>query len=525
MDSLEEGEASCSSDAIVGSAEVEDTRAEVEDSQSEHDFVGSAEDAQAEVEDSRSEPEIRDELWERLFKADCHGLTWSLSTAEFRRCRGVCSRWRHLAQDTATPEELWHYDLGAARRGAAWKELLLGGITLQAKSPKESYYTLCQTSSQYDSVIRRDVNRTLPQEEHFKEKNGQGQTMLFRVLHAIAIRLWDIGYCQSLNFIVATLIGVFPDDEPAVFHCALALLLRHSLVDQYRPSFAKLGVTVWQFDKIVEAFLPKVHDVLQAHGVNAEYYAIQWFLTLFASDLPQPTVRRIWDRFLVAGWQVVVQVALALLYAVQDDLPQLDNCEALTFLRKLARANDYSAEDLLQKAASFRVSHRMLSALEAAYSWEGEVQLFVAKDLNSGQVHWTVQAVPVRTSSNARSEQGGDDDTPVTPMPRAFSRSSTGGSATPKSEGGAAGDVLPFLVHNLDTGETSVMERAWHRYQREHRTRAQAKAATVKVSPTPGMPKPAVGSPPPPPAQRQNESGSFWTQSMQRQASRRLNQA
>jgi hypothetical protein len=424
---------------------------------------------------------------------------------------------------------LWHHDLGAARRGAAWKELLLGGITLQAKTPKESYDTLRDTQSPFDSVIRRDINRTLPQEELFKEKNGQGQSMLFRLLRAIAIRLWDIGYCQSLNFIVATLIGVFPDDEAAVFHCALALLLRHSLVDQYRPSFAKLGVTIWQFDKIVEAFLPKVHDVLQTHGVNAEYYAIQWFLTLFASDLPQPIVRRIWDRFLVAGWQVVVQVSLALLYAVQDDLPELDNCEALSFLRKLARANDYTAEELLQRAATFRVSHRMLSALEAAYSWQGEVQLFVAKDLNSGQVHWSVQAVPVVPfKQDVPLSDYGDDDAPAMAMPRAFSRNITGGSSPAgayPADGALgekpAGHVEPFLVRNLDTGETTVMERAWHKFQREQRSRAQSEAVEIKVKPTPGMPK-AVAPPPPPP--RQDAGGSFWTQSVQRQASRRLNQ-
>jgi len=31
-----------------------------------------------------------------------------------------------------------------------------------------------------------------------------------------------------------------------------------------------------------------------------------------------------------------------------------------------------------------QVSHRMLSALEAAYGWRGESQLTVVKDLNSG---------------------------------------------------------------------------------------------------------------------------------------------
>ena len=58
--------------------------------------------------------------------------------------------------------------------------------------------------------------------------------------------------------------------------------------------------------------------------MSSEYYAIQWFLTLFASDLPQPIVRRIWDRFLVAGWRVMAQVGLVLLYRIQDALLEMD---------------------------------------------------------------------------------------------------------------------------------------------------------------------------------------------------------
>ncbi|CAE8591773.1 unnamed protein product, partial [Polarella glacialis] len=303
-----------------------------------------------------------------------------------RRCRLVCPVFRRLSSQAAQKdpyegsgslwreaglpggisqpvmEELWRADLGAAKRGDAWKELLLGGITLQqrAGTHQDFFEKLCNQPSQYDSAIRRDVNRTLPQEELFKERQGKGQLALFRLLRALAIRLWDIGYCQSLNFVVATLIGVFPDDETAVFNCALALLLRHSLVDLYRPKFPKLGVVVWQFDRIVEGFLPKVHAALVRHGVNSEYYAIQWFLTLFASDLQQDVVRRIWDRFLVAGWRVMVQVGLALLYSVQDALQTMDTCHALCFLKKFTRASHYNAEELLDKAATFKVLMKIL---------------------------------------------------------------------------------------------------------------------------------------------------------------------
>ena len=67
------------------------------------------------------------------------------------------------------------------------------------------------------------------------------------------------------------------------------------------------------------------------------------FLTLFASDLPQRTVHRFGpaaskqresctkDRFLVSGWQVIVQVGLALLKQVADAGPS-DSLQILTHL-------------------------------------------------------------------------------------------------------------------------------------------------------------------------------------------------
>jgi len=421
------------------------------------------------------------------------GVPPYLLDAELLQCRTVSRAWRQLSVEAPTAEALWQRDVGKARRAAAWKALLLGGITLQSKGPQDLYESLCQTQCPYDSAIQRDVARTLPEEQLFRAKDGKGQTALFRLLRAIAIRLWDIGYCQSLNFVAATVISVFPDDEATAFHCALALLLRFSLVDLYRPRFPKLGVTVWVFDRLVEGFLPKVHTALHRHGVNAEYYALQWFLTLFASDLRQPVVRRIWDRFLVAGWRVVVQVGLALLYLIQDELPELDTCHALSYLKRFTRTRKVEAEDLLASAASFQVSHRMLSALEAAYSWEGEVQFFVVKDLNSGEVHWDVQSVDPDSVKQQPAHTESDEDEMTIPMPRVFVRSVRGSNVSslstdvessterPEGQDGAPhvdnesekGNVEPFMLRNLDTGEETVMERAWAQYVGEARARVR----------------------------------------------------
>jgi len=368
---------------------------------------------------------------------------------------------------------------------------LLADITLQGSS--EDYDRICKQSCPYDAAIRLDVHRTLPQEELFKEVDGPGQSMLFRLLRALAIRLNEIGYCQSLNFVVATMILVFPDDEVAAFNCALALLLRHALVDLYRPKFQKLELVLWQFDRLVEGFLPKVHAALTRHGVSSEYYAIQWFLTLFASDLPQPIVRRIWDRFLVAGWRVMAQVGLVLLYRIQDALLEMDTCRALVFLKRFTRNAKFTADELLETAATFKVSHRMLSALEAAHAWQEPSQLTVIKDLNSGQVHWTVQATEDEDVFRSRTAEGY------------------------RGQGGRRclqGKVLPFLLHNLDTGETTMMEKAFSQYKGEMHQQARAKAGPLQATPS-AAEMPAVSV---------ETTGSFWMQTVQRQAENRLSQ-
>lgn len=265
-------------------------------------------------------------------------------------------------------------------------------------------------------------------------------------------------------------------------------------------------------------FLPKVHVVLHRHGVTSEYYAMQWFLTLFASDLPQPTVRRIWDRFLVAGWTVIAQVGLALLYEVQDTLVGMDTCEALTFLKRLTKKGRFQTEALLAKAAAFEVSHRMLSELEAAYATgtsaafcsavasraiveetagvngdeasQGsplpKAQLDVAKDLQSGRVSWQVH----RSSAAADASAAG----PTAQLERHCDAESARSVPTFRGDG----TMLPFLFHNLDTGETSVLQQEWDEYLRERTSEA-----------APGAPRPPAAA---------AGGAAFWLEGIQQQA-------
>ena len=55
-------------------------------------------------------------------------------------------------------------------------------------------------------VIRRDIARTYPEHDMFKEKDGVGQESLFNVMKAYSLHDREVGYCQGSGFIVGLLL-------------------------------------------------------------------------------------------------------------------------------------------------------------------------------------------------------------------------------------------------------------------------------------------------------------------------------
>ena len=68
-------------------------------------------------------------------------------------------------------------------------------------------------SSPYENLIGKDMGRTFPGIDMFRDPNGDGQKMLGRVLKCFS--LWDqkIGYCQGLGFVVGPLLMHMGDKE------------------------------------------------------------------------------------------------------------------------------------------------------------------------------------------------------------------------------------------------------------------------------------------------------------------------
>lgn len=68
------------------------------------------------------------------------------------------------------------------------------------------YGQLCKEKSPHERIIQRDLARTFPRIEMFKQENGNGQISMKRILEAYSLYDSEVGYCQGLAFLVGPLL-------------------------------------------------------------------------------------------------------------------------------------------------------------------------------------------------------------------------------------------------------------------------------------------------------------------------------
>lgn len=78
---------------------------------------------------------------------------------------------------------------------------------------EEQFEYLSGESSPFECIISKDLGRSFPGVDMFREADGEGQRMLGRVLKCYSIYDPEIGYCQGLAFLVGPLLMHMPDKQ------------------------------------------------------------------------------------------------------------------------------------------------------------------------------------------------------------------------------------------------------------------------------------------------------------------------
>ena len=229
-------------------------------------------------------------------------------------------------------------------RGRVWHALLCraasrrGDPALLAALHDSGYYALLlrrrarATHAEVRELIRKDARRTFG--DHRDARKLQASTR--RVLDAYSHRNPRVGYCQSMNFLAATLLLFLP--EHAAFWTLCAIVELALPAGFYATQLH--GVTVEL--RLLSDLLSRSHGALLAHlqraGVGFEMACSRWLMCAFITVLPLAHTLRLWDLLMLdaaakGGTSTVpLLVCLGLLQLSESKLLATHDADALRML-------------------------------------------------------------------------------------------------------------------------------------------------------------------------------------------------
>uniref|UniRef100_A0A3Q2LS65 Ecotropic viral integration site 5 n=1 Tax=Equus caballus TaxID=9796 RepID=A0A3Q2LS65_HORSE len=223
-------------------------------------------------------------------------------------------------------------------RAIVWQLL----CSAQSMPIKDQYSELLKMTSPCEKLIRRDIARTYPEHNFFKEKDSLGQEVLFNVMK-------------------------MPEEE--AFCVFVKLMQDYRLRELFKPTMAELGLCMYQFECMIQEHLPELFVHFQSQSFHTSMYASSWFLTIFLTTFPLPIATRIFDIFMSEGLEIVFRVGLALLQMNQAELMQLDMEGMLQHFQKvIPHQFDGGPDKLIQAAYQVKYNSKKMKKLEKEYT-------------------------------------------------------------------------------------------------------------------------------------------------------------
>ncbi|OKL59554.1 hypothetical protein UA08_05195 [Talaromyces atroroseus] len=140
--------------------------------------------------------------------------------------------------------------------------------------------------------IDMDIHRTLTDNVFFR--NGPGVAKLRDVLLAYSRRNPEVGYCQGMNLIAASLLLITPTAEDAFW------IMTSMIENILPPHYYDHGLLASRADQqVLRQYIREVLPRLSAHldelGIELEALTFQWFLSIFTDCLSAEALYRVWD--------------------------------------------------------------------------------------------------------------------------------------------------------------------------------------------------------------------------------------
>ena len=247
----------------------------------------------------------------------------------------------------------------------------LRGYVWQLFADKDKYYVkdLYQNlenepiKEDLETVIIKDLDRTFPLCQFFREKYGNGQRKLYKVLLAYSKYNKNVGYVQGMGFLAAVFL-IYMDEESS-FYMLHSLMKKYKLEGLYYDNFPDLKKKCFVLLNMQKKYINKLYNIFQRDGIVPTMYASSWFISLFARTVDFNIAVRILDCFFLEGFKVIYRISLALFKLSENAFCSAKKGETLPLLYKVQE--NINIEELFKVAFGFHISRNYIKECEIEY--------------------------------------------------------------------------------------------------------------------------------------------------------------
>ena len=222
---------------------------------------------------------------------------------------------------------------------------------------KYNYYST-KIKSNYKEDILKDISRTFPNDINFNEKIKK---KLYNLLICYSNFNKNIGYTQGLNFIAATCLYYFKNEEDAfVFLDSFINRLElHNLLGFNNDTLIQ---KIKYLELLLNKYIPDLIKYLNSKLLNHEFFTTGWIISIFSNKMDKKRLLICWCFMAVFGWKFFYSFIIQLLIMYKDSIIKTEESKLCFKMKNILIDNQFIKDFnyLIKKTLLFMIDNIIL---------------------------------------------------------------------------------------------------------------------------------------------------------------------
>ena len=173
-----------------------------------------------------------------------------------------------------------------------------------------------------EAIIQMDISRT-----YFSQNKEENKIKLGNILRAISDTFPKINYYQGMNQVAGFLLSLCDFNEEEAFYFFVSIIKHTEYCSIFEDNLARMNYLFYQFDRLLNLYLPGVYIFFNQSGINAGFFLSPWIITLctnFFDDSNENKNTRnimlILDMFFFSGVKNIIKCGIVLLKSLEKEI-------------------------------------------------------------------------------------------------------------------------------------------------------------------------------------------------------------